>query len=234
MFGLRGTSFQPNINSSAEQAKGNEMTIHSSDCEDYVLLAHALEGNDEAFDKLVAKHQQRLHATAFRVTRNHEQAADAVSDALIRLYRTGGSFRFESKLSTWLHRVVVNCARDIARRSAAHPTRSLDQILEGFPDYDLHPIVPPHEDYDADSYAPYAHSRIIAELSNLPETELDLLIAVHRDHITYEHIASDLHIPVGTVKSRLFRARRMLRDRLPSLAQMYDESPESAYLEMVA
>jgi DNA-directed RNA polymerase specialized sigma24 family protein len=61
-----------------------------------------------------------------------------------------------------------------------------------------------------------------------------LLIAVHRNHTSYEHLASDLHVPIGTVKSRLFRARRMLRDRLPSLAQMVDEAPETAYLEMVA
>lgn len=210
------------------------MTTHSSDCEDYVLLTRALEGDEQAFDKLVAKHQQRLHATAYRVTRNHEQAADAVSDALIRLYRTGGSFRFESKLSTWLHRVVINCARDIARRAASRPARSLDQLLEGYPDYELHPITPTEEDDPDDSLIVFTHGRIMDELSQMPDPERDLLLAVHRDHTTYENLALDLHVPIGTVKSRLFRARRMLRERLPSLAEIYDDSPDAVFAELTA
>jgi len=210
------------------------MTTHSSDCEDYVLLSRALSGDELSFDKLVAKHQQRLHATAYRVTRNHEQAADAVSDALIRLYRTGASFRFESKLSTWLHRVVVNCARDIARRASARPTRSLDQLLEGYPDYELHPIISADDDSLDESVISFTHSRIMTELTHMPDTERDLLLAVHRDHTTYEHLAEDLQVPIGTVKSRLFRARRMLRDRLPSLPEIYDDSPDSVFAELTA
>ncbi len=210
------------------------MTTHSSDCEDYVLLSRALDGDETCFDKLVAKHQQRLHATAYRVTHSHEQAADAVSDALIRLYRTGGSFRFESKLSTWLHRVVINCARDISRRAAARPARSLDQLLEGFPDYDLHPITPSQDQQIDESLLQFTHSRIMEELAHMPEPERDLLLAVHRDHTTYEHLATDLHVPVGTVKSRLFRARRMLRERLPSLAEIFDDSPDSVFAELTA
>jgi len=104
IVGLHGNGFHLNINPTADEAAENEMTTHSSDCEDYVLLSRAFDGDEQAFDKLVSKHRQRLYATAFRVTRNHELASDAVSDALIRLYRTGHSFRFESKLPTWLHR----------------------------------------------------------------------------------------------------------------------------------
>jgi len=210
------------------------MTTHSSDCEDYVLLSRALEGDERSFDKLVAKHEQRLHATAYRVTHNHEQAADAVSDALIRLYRTGGSFRFESKLSTWLHRVVINCARDIARRAATRPSKSLDQLLESYPDYELQPICPPSEDEIGENLISFTHCRIINELSQMPDGERDLLLAVHRDHTTYEHLASDLQVPIGTVKSRLFRARRMLRERLPSLAEIYDDSPDNTFAELTA
>lgn len=210
------------------------MTIHSRDCEDYVLLGRAVQGDDQAFGKLVARHQQKLYAAAYRVTRNHEQAADAVSDALVRLFRTGGTFRFESKLSTWLHTVVVNCARDIARRASSRPSRSLDQLLEGYPDYELRPIMPPTEDVIDETTVHFAHNRIMSELSVMPETERDLLLAVHRDHTTYDSLASDLHVPVGTIKSRLFRARKMLRDRLPSLIELYDESPDSMFAELTA
>jgi RNA polymerase sigma-70 factor (ECF subfamily) len=231
---LQVRQIPPNIFLSADEAATKKMTTHPNDYEDYILLKKALDNDDQAFDKLIAKYQQRLHATAYRVTRNHEQAADAVSDALIRLFRTGGSFRYESKLSTWLHRVVVNCARDIARRAASRPARSLDQLLEGYPDYELHPITPPEEDNTDDSLILFTHSRIMDELTHMPDMERDLLLAVHRDHTTYEHLASDLHVPVGTVKSRLFRARRMLRERLPSLPEIYDDSPDNAFAELTA
>jgi DNA-directed RNA polymerase specialized sigma24 family protein len=107
-------------------------------------------------------------------------------------------------------------------------------LLEGYPDYDLHPITPTDEYENDESLAIFTHGRIMDELSNLPDSERDLLLAVHRDHTTYGNLASDLHVPVGTVKSRLFRARRMLRERLPSLAEIYDDSPDAVFAELTA
>ena len=216
------------------QAITTAMTILSSDCDDYVLLARAIDGDRYAFDKLAERYKPRLFAAAFRVTRNHEQAADAVTDALIRLFKTGNTFRFESKLSTWLHRVVVNCARDIARRALARPTRSLDSLLETQGEQDFHPIEPLDDSEDREEVMTVAHSRIIEELTLLPEPERDLLLAVHLYHTPYDHLANDLHIPVGTVKSRIFRARRMLKDRLPAYEQIEDDYETHRYTAMVA
>ena len=210
------------------------MTILSSDCDDYVLLARAIDGDRYAFDKLADRYKPRLYAAAFRVTRNHEQAADAVTDALVRLFRTGSTFRFESKLSTWLHRVVVNCARDISRRNLARPTRSLDALLETQGEHDFMPIEAPEHDADREEVVSVAHQRIIQELTLLPEPERDLLLAVHLYHTPYDHLATDLHIPVGTVKSRIFRARRMLKDRLPSFEEIEDDYESHRYAAMVA
>ncbi len=231
---LAGQPFQLQHHLIGGLSAEKEMTIHSSDCDDYLLLNRALEGDANAFDKLVEKHRLRLHAAAFRVTGDHEQAADAVSDALIRLYRTGNSFRFESKLSTWLHRVVVNCATDIARRNSCRPTHSLDQLLEGYPDHELNSVTPNTHDYEWDELVTYAHSRIVKELSVLPESERDLLLAVHRDQTTYESLASNFHVPIGTIKSRIFRARRKLRDQLPSLEKMEEESMGLVFTGMAA
>jgi RNA polymerase sigma-70 factor (ECF subfamily) len=75
---------------------------------------------------------------------------------------------------------------------------------------------------------------IMTELTHMPDTERELLLAVHRDHTTYEHLATDLQVPIGTVKSRLFRARRMLRERLPSLPEIYDDSPDAVFAELTA
>ena len=210
------------------------MTTHTNDLDDCLLLSRALDGDANAFDKLVDRHRAKLHAAAFRVTGDHEQAADAVSDALIRLYKTGNSFRFESKLSTWLHRVVVNCATDIARRNACRPTRSLDQLLEGYPDHELTSVTPNNHDYEWDELVTFASDRISTELAQLPESERELLLAVHRDQTTYESLASNLHVPIGTVKSRIFRARRKLRDQLPSLDEMEEQSFNMAFTGVAA
>ena len=210
------------------------MTTLCNDCDDQVLFSKAIEGDRYAFDKLVSKHKPRLEAAAYRVTRDHEQASDAVTDALLRMFRTGETFRFDSKFSTWIHRVVVNCARDIVRKTLSRPTRSLDQLLETTTEPVLHPIEVLDDDCNRDAVLRLAQKRIVEELTFLPEPERSLLIAVHLNHEPYELIAHDLHIPVGTVKSRMFRARRMLKDRLPTLEEIQEQREEAFYAALVA
>ncbi len=223
-----------NIQSESTNRAADRMTLLTSDCDDYVLLSHAVEGDRYAFDKLAERYKPRLYAAAFRVTHNHEQACDAVTDALLRLYRTGGSFRFESKLSTWLHRVVVNCARDIARRTLNRPTKSLEAMLESQGEAELlsqdqlTPVI------DREDLILEANERIIEELTHLPQADRDLLLAVHLNHTPYDDIALELHIPVGTVKSRIFRARRMLKDRLPSLNEIEEDCEAKHFAALVA
>jgi RNA polymerase sigma factor (sigma-70 family) len=101
--------------------------------------------------------------------------------------------------------------------------------LEGYPDHELISATPNSHDYEWDELVTFASDRISTELAQLPESERELLLAVHRDQTTYESLASNLHVPIGTVKSRIFRARRKLRDHLPSLDEMEEESFNLAF-----
>jgi RNA polymerase sigma-70 factor (ECF subfamily) len=79
-----------------------------------------------------------------------------------------------------------------------------------------------------------ANERIIEELTHLPDADRALLLAVHLNHRPYDDLALELHIPVGTVKSRIFRARKMLKDRLPSLIEIEEDCETKHYAALVA
>ena len=91
-----------------------------------LLRAHAA-GDPYAFEELVRRHRDRLWAVALRTTRDREEAADALQDALISAYRAAGSFRGDSAVTTWLHRIVVNACLDRMRRRQARPTVPLPE-----------------------------------------------------------------------------------------------------------
>ena len=92
-----------------------------ADRSDADLLRLHVDGDPDAFGELFARHRDRLWAVAVRTLRDPEDAADALQDAMISAFRRAGSFRGESAVTTWLHRIVVNACLDRMRRRAARP-----------------------------------------------------------------------------------------------------------------
>ena len=97
-----------------------------------LLRAHA-DGDRYAFEELVRRHRDRMWAVALRTLHDPEEAADALQEALISAYRAAGSFRAESAVTTWLHRIVVNACLDRVRRRQARPTVALPEEGPGEP-----------------------------------------------------------------------------------------------------
>jgi RNA polymerase sigma-70 factor, ECF subfamily len=97
-----------------------------------LLRAHA-EGDPRAFEELVRRHRDRLWAVALRTLREPEEAADALQDALVSAYKAAGSFRAESAVTTWLHRIVVNACLDRIRRRQVRATVPLPAEGPGEP-----------------------------------------------------------------------------------------------------
>src|SRR5690606_6016567 len=95
---------------------------HIAEPDDRALLAAHLNGDREAFGRLVRRHQDRLWAVALRTLGDREEAADALQDALLAAYRGAARFRGDAAVTTWLHRIVVNACLDRARRRAVRPT----------------------------------------------------------------------------------------------------------------
>ena len=167
-----------------------------ADAEDRRLLSAHLDGDREAFGVLSARHSSRLFAVAVRTLGDREEAADAVQDALISAYRKAGSFRGEAKVSTWLHRIVVNACLDRARRRAVRPTVPL-------------PEREPAASRDALAERETSLD-VQAALAALPDEQRAAIVLVDLEGMPVAEAALVLQVPSGTVKSRCSRGRARL------------------------
>ncbi|HVT12548.1 MAG TPA: sigma-70 family RNA polymerase sigma factor [Fimbriimonadaceae bacterium] len=180
--------------------------------DDDILIRRSQGGDRSAFDTLVKRHEIKAFQYAFRLTRNSEEAADVVSDAFIRVYNALGTFKGQSSFSTWMYRILTNCFLDI--RKKVKPTTSLEvssQSGEGEIERQIEDWRPtPHEESERIE----REERVERAVNRLPEYQRAMIVMYHVDMLTYEEIAEALDLPIGTVKSRLNRARLTLRDFL--------------------
>jgi RNA polymerase sigma-70 factor, ECF subfamily len=165
---------------------------------DVELLKRHLDGDPTAFTEIFRRHRDQLWAVALRTTGDPEDAADAVQEALISAMRHAASFRGDAKVSTWLHRIVVNACLDRLRRRAAHPTSPL-------PDDDHAPSIA-RDDYDDRDTAADVH----AALATLPAEQRAAIVLVDIEGYPVDEVAAMLEVPSGTIKSRCARGRAKL------------------------
>jgi RNA polymerase sigma-70 factor (ECF subfamily) len=175
---------------------------------DVELLKRHLAGDPDAFSEIVRRHRDQLWAVALRTTGDAEDAADAVQEALISAMRNAAAFRGDAKLSTWLHRIVVNACLDRLRRRASHPTTSL-------PDDDHAPAITRDVFADRDTAAD-----VHAALATLPVEQRAAIVLVDIEGYPVDEVARMLEVPSGTVKSRCARGRAKL---VPLLSHLHGE-----------
>jgi RNA polymerase sigma-70 factor, ECF subfamily len=181
-------------------------------CSDAELLKRHVDGDPEAFGELFRRHQERLWAVAVRTLSDPEDAADALQEAMISAFRRAGSFRGESAVTTWLHRIVVNACLDRMRRRAARPEiaggdeRLLDVLAAGAPGGD--PAGGTELSLD-----------VMAALKQLPRDQQVALVLVDMLEYGVADAAAILGVAEGTVKSRCARGRARLLPRLGHLRQ---------------
>lgn len=174
------------------------------DAVDRALLAAHLAGDPMAFTLLVRRHRGRLWAVALRTLGDREEAADALQDALLSAYRNARSYRGEARVTSWLHRIVVNACLDRVRRRQARPTVSL-------PD-DGGPASP------RDALAERETAmEVTAALALLPVEQRVALVLVDVEGMPVSEVADLLGVPPGTVKSRCSRGRARLASQLGHL-----------------
>jgi len=167
------------------------------------LVAAAMYGDPDAFDRLVAGHAAALHAVARRLVGN-DLASDVVQDSLLAAFRSLRRFRGEASFGSYLHGIVVNRCRRVAprwRRSAA-PFDALAAEASPEPGPEAHAV------------ASDTRARIEAALATLPLRYRESLALREFAGLSYEEIASATGVPLGTVRSRIARARGLMRDEL--------------------
>ncbi|MFB8038427.1 RNA polymerase sigma factor SigM [Streptomyces sp. NPDC056004] len=168
------------------------------------LLARHVAGDPDAFGELVRRHRDRLWAVAIRTLGDREEAADAVQDALVSAFRAAHTFRGQSAVTTWLHRITVNACLDRVRKAATRRTAPVDDTER------FEQLLEPHESADAPAERQDLHRELLAALATLPAEQRAALVLVDMQGYPVAEAARILDVPTGTVKSRCARGRSRL------------------------
>ncbi len=174
-----------------------------------LLIRQCLQGNTEAFGELVRRYQDRLYNTVLRLLDNSEDAQDVVQDAFLNAYQNLEGFKGDSLFFTWLYRIAMNTAISLKRKQRA--TLSLHGEGGGLGEFD--PIDASEQGRPGESLERKERERLLQDaLNQLSEEHRSVLVLKDIEGQKYEVIAKIMNVPVGTVRSRLHRARAELRD----------------------
>lgn len=179
-------------------------------------MERARGGDRDAFDALIVRYQDRVYNMAFRMLGNREDALDCAQEIFLTVFRSLGRFEAKAKFSTWLYRVTVNRCRDeLRRRGMVKHTRPASLDAPARTDGEERPD-PPAREPSPEETAVGRETAVVVEraIAALPEDARETLVLRDLQDLSYEEIAGVLEIPVGTVRSRLNRARTLLKERL--------------------
>lgn len=186
--------------------------------EDAALVRSAAAGNTHAFEQLIGKYERLVFRSAFYAVGHEEDAADLTQEILLRVWHGLPSFRGNARFLTWLTRIIRNtCADHLRKKRRTVQTESLSAM----PDEEEIPIPEPADPApESDPHAVYEKQetagRVRDALQAMPEEYRILILMRDVEGMTYETIAGALGCEIGTVKSRLHRARALLRSHLAS------------------
>jgi RNA polymerase sigma-70 factor (ECF subfamily) len=181
--------------------------------DDAQLIDNALAGNNAAFGQLVRKYQSRLFNTLLHVVGCREEAEDVVQEAFVQAFVKLDSFRHRSAFYTWLYRIAFNVS--VSRRRRKRVEVSVDQHRELTGDEPRDGSDGPGEQLLREEQV----RQVRRAMESLSEEHRAILVLREMEGCCYETIAGILNLPVGTVRSRLHRARLQLREQLIELLQ---------------
>lgn len=174
---------------------------------DQELVRRHVAGDRDAFRALYEKYRDKVYATALRVVGEAAQAEDLAQEIFVKIHDELRRFKFESKFSTWLYRIVVNHAinkaNEVERRGRIHERIAREQARE--------------ESSPAPGTGAFGDERVVTAISELSPKLRAIVALRYLDGLAYEEIAEVLEISIGTVKSRLFLAHETLRPKLQGL-----------------
>jgi RNA polymerase sigma-70 factor (ECF subfamily) len=179
--------------------------------DDAELVVASQAGNEDAFAQLVQRHQRRVFNLVFRMLQQYEEANEVTQETFLAAWQGLPSFRGDARFSTWLYRIAYNCClKQLEQRKRDKALQAAVQAEQIFQ----------QESCDERAAAELeAHERqalVREHLSQLPTKYRIVLVLRHLQELTYEEMAEILTMPIGTIKTHLFRARNLLKERLES------------------
>ncbi len=183
---------------------------------DQALVERVQQGDKRAFDILVLKYQNKIIQLAYRYVHDHDEALDVAQESFIKAYKSLDNFRGDSAFFTWIYRIAINTAKNHLVASGRRPPRSdLDAQeaeqydgAEGLREYDTPEHVLMRDELKA---------TIASAINDLPDDLRTAITLRELEGMSYEEIAQAMDCPIGTVRSRIFRARDAIDARLKPL-----------------
>jgi RNA polymerase sigma-70 factor (ECF subfamily) len=215
----RGAPYSMNVSPSPEMEADTD------------LITRCVAGDLDAFDVLVERHQDRIFNLCYWTLGNREEAADAAQDAFVRAFRGLKNFRGDSIFSTWLHRIAVNVCIDAAQKRRRAPLLYSDIATcnegETAPDIESRAAedrsTPDTGEPGEAALKKEKRGAVRAALARLSDHYRVVLVLFDIEGHSYEEIAGALDLPLGTIKSRLNRARAQLREELQSARELFED-----------
>jgi RNA polymerase sigma-70 factor, ECF subfamily len=186
----------------------------SADVSDLSLVRRVQRGDKGAFDVLVLKYQHKVVKLVMRYMRNPVEAEDVAQEAFIKAYRALPQFRGDSAFYTWLYRIAINTAKNaLVSRDRSPIDYELD-LQNPDESYDMHARLKDTETPEALVLTEEIRGTVNSAIEALPEDLRTAIVLREIEGLSYEEIAAAMECPVGTVRSRIFRAREAIDRRL--------------------
>src|ERR1700748_2204950 len=187
----------------------------SADMTDLSLVRRVQRGDKGAFDALVLKYQHKLVKLVMRYVRNPAEAEDIAQEAFIKAYRALPQFRGDSAFYTWLYRIAINTAKNaVVSRDRSPIEYNIDRNDATEESYDMQGRMKDSETPEGLVLTDEIRRTVNAAIEGLPEDLRTAIVLRELDGLSYEEIAAAMDCPVGTVRSRIFRAREAIDRRL--------------------
>lgn len=191
-----------------------------SNDDDQILIQRCLAGQSEAFGDLVLRYQDRLYSSVYMMVNSPEDARDLTQEAFVHAFRRLDSFRGDSAFYTWLFRIAVNATISFRRKAARRKTYSVESVREASGN---EPIDDNSETRPSARMETHEQQRLVREdLEELSEEFRTAIVLTEIEGLSYEDAAEAVGCPIGTIRSRIHRARNELREKL-RLAMKDDE-----------
>ena len=180
---------------------------------DQELVTRVQQGDKKAFDLLVLKYQLRVSKLVSRFLRNQSDVPDVVQDAFIKAYRALPNFRGESAFYTWLYRIAINTAKNhLVAQARKSPANSID--AQEAEDYGASEWLKEYVSPEREALATELNAVIHQAMADLPPDLREAITLREIEGLSYEDIAAVMDCPIGTVRSRIFRAREAIDNKL--------------------
>ena len=217
---LDGVSFEETrvaTGVAVSRRKGEVECARMSEAEvDQLLVERVQQGDKHAFDLLINKYQYRIVSLVNRYVNDHAEALDVAQEAFIKAYRAIGNFRGDSAFYTWLYRIAINTAKNwLVAQKRRPPATDIDAV--DAEQYDMDSRLKEKGTPENELLREEIKQTVYSTIATLPDDLRTAIMLREMEGMSYEEIATTMDCPIGTVRSRIFRAREAIDEKLRPL-----------------